>query len=183
MRALTVILLLTPAILTGQAPARPAPAPPAQGLLPYRGFHAGLSAAEFSTRARTMTRAGATPLICNTSTRTAQVMECGVIIRDPDDGAEFYLSGHFVDGRADVVSFGDSGTTDLVVRMQRELRARYGPPHPVGTASWQWRQGAQFIRLTWRARGARRWIFVQLTDTDVMRGIGHYVPRDSSKKS
>jgi hypothetical protein len=164
MRALTVALLLAPALLAAQSPSPPAPAPPPPGLLPYRGFRPGVSAAEFSTRART-------------STRTAQVMECGVVIRDPDDGAEFYLSGHFIDGRADVVSFGDSGTTDLVVRMQRELRARYGPPHPVGTASWQWRQGAQFIRLTWRARGTRRWIFVQLTDTDVMRSIGHYVPK------
>src|SRR5262249_38513736 len=144
MRALTVALLATPALLAGQT---------STGLLPYRGFHPGVSSAEFTTRARSITKEGATPLLCNTSTRTAQVMECGVIIRDPDDGAEFYLSGHFIDGRADVVSFGDSGTTDLVVRMQRELRARYGAPHPVGTASWQWRQGAQFIRLTWRARG------------------------------
>ena len=104
MRALTLALLFAPATLAGQAPTRPAPAPPPQGILPYRGFRPGVSAAEFSTRARTLTRAGSTPLICNTSTRTAQVMECGVIIRDPDDGAEFYLSGHFVDG-SDVLFF------------------------------------------------------------------------------
>ncbi|HTY07436.1 MAG TPA: hypothetical protein VMC86_13045 [Gemmatimonadales bacterium] len=159
-----LLLAAVPALLGGQTP-----------LLPYRGFKPGISATDFTIRARALTRAGATPLVCNTSTRTAQVMECGVIIRDPDDGAEFYLSGHFIDGRADVVSFGDSGTTDLVVRMQRELRARYGPPHPVGTAAWQWRQGAQFVRLTWRARGPRRWIFIQLADTDVMRAISHYV--------
>ncbi|HYK10136.1 MAG TPA: hypothetical protein VEV39_05025 [Gemmatimonadales bacterium] len=179
MRALTVALALTPTLLAAQAQAAAAP----QGLLPYRGFHPGVTAAEFETRARALTRAGATPLLCNTSTRTAQVMECGVIIHDPDDGAEFYLSGHFIDGRADVVSFGDSGTSELVIKAQRELRARYGPPHPVGTASWQWRQGAQFVRLTWRARGPRRWIFIQLTDTDVMRGIGHYVPHDTTKKT
>lgn len=178
MRALTVALLVTPALLTGQVQSRAATAASASvGLPSYRGFRAGITAAEFTTRARTLTRAGSTPLVCNTSTRTAQVMECGVIIRDPDDGAEFYLSGHFIDGRADVVSFGDSGTTALVERVQRELRARFGRPHPVGTAAWEWRQGAQFVRLTWRARGARRWIFIQLTDTDVMRGIGHYVPK------
>jgi hypothetical protein len=133
--------------------------------------------AEFTTRARALTRAGSIPLVCNTATRTAQVMECGVIIHDPDDGAEFYLSGHFINGRADVISFGDSGTTNLVIRVQRELRARYGVPHPVGTAAWRWRQGHQFVGLTWRARGSRRWIFIQLTDTDVMRGIGQYLPK------
>ena len=180
MRALTLALALAPGLMAAQA--QP-PAAPAATLLPYRGFRPGVSAAEFETRARSLTRAGATPLVCNTSTRTAQVMECGVIIHDPDDGAEFYLSGHFIDGRADVVSFGDSGTSALVIKVQRELRARYGPPHPVGTASWQWRQGAQFVRLTWRARGPRRWIFIQLTDTDVMRGIGHYLPREAPKKS
>ena len=176
MRALTVTLLALPAVLAGQTTPSPA------AFLSYRGFRPGVSTADFTTRARALTRAGATPLLCNTSTRTAQLMECGVIIRDPDDGAEFYLSGHFVDGRADVVSFKDSGATDLVVRTQRELRTRYGAPHPVGTASWQWRQGAQFIRLTWRARGAQRWIAIQLTDTDVMRGIARYVPRDTTKK-
>ena len=177
MHRLSAVALLAavPALLGAQAPSHTATSP--APLLPYRGFQAGISSADFTTRARALTRAGSTPLVCNTSTRTAQVMECGVIIRDPDDGAEFYLAGHFIDGRADVVSFGDSGTTDLVVRIQRELRARYGRPHPVGTAAWEWRQGAQFVRLTWRARGTRRWIFIQLTDTDVMRSIGHYVPR------
>jgi len=189
MRTLTLTLLLVPGLLAGQAtPAAPAAAPPAPaapaatGLLPYRGFHAGVSAADFELRARKITRPGATPMLCNTSTRTAQVMECGVIIHDPDDGAEFYLSGHFIDGKADVVSFGDSGTTELVLKTQRELRTHYGTPHPVGTAAWEWRQGHQFVRLTWRARGARRWIFIQLTDTDVMRGIGHYVPKEAPKK-
>lgn len=183
MRALTLTLLLVPGLLAGQSPTAPgASASATPELLPYRGFHAGVTAADFEMRARKLTRAGATPLLCNTSTRTAQVMECGVIIHDPDDGAEFYLSGHFIDGKADVVSFGDSGTTALVLKVQRELRARYGAPHPVGTAAWEWRQGHQFVRLTWRARGPRRWIFIQLTDTDVMRGIGHYVPREAPKK-
>lgn len=177
MRTRTLALLLVaPALLGAQASRVPGPLPA------YRGFRPGISEVEFTTRARTLTRAGSTPLVCNTSTRTAQVMECGVIIRDPDDGAEFYLSGHFIDGRADVVSFGDSGTTDLVIRAQRDLRARYGVPHPVGTAAWEWRRGAQFVRLTWRARGPRRWIFIQLTDTDVMRGIGHYLPQQAPKK-
>lgn len=181
MRAKPLALLLAlPALLGAQAQPAPAAAP---SLLPYRGFRPGMTEADFTTRARSLTRAGSTPLLCNTSTRTARVMECGVIIRDPDDGAEFYLSGHFIDGRADVVSFGDSGTTELVVRAQRELRARYGPPRPVGTAAWRWRQGNQFVGLTWRARGARRWIYIQLTDTDVMRGIDHYVPHAPPKKS
>jgi len=171
-----VLLVAAPALLPAQAQSHPAPAP----LLPYRGFHAGISLADFTARARALTRAGSTPLLCNTSTHTAEVMECGVIIRDPDDGAEFYLSGHFIGGRADVVSFGDSGTTDLVVRTQRELRARYGRPRPVGTAAWGWGQGPQFVRLTWRARAARRWIFIQLTDMDVMRNIGHYLPRHAA---
>jgi len=173
MRLAPLVLAALPALLAAQTRPHADPAP----LPPYRGFQAGVTAAAFTARARALTRAGSTPLVCNTSTHTAEVMECGVIIRDPDDGAEFYLSGHFIDGRADVVSFGDSGATDLVVRTQRELRARYGRPRPVGTASWEWRQGAQFVRLTWRARGDRRWIFVQLTDTDVMKGIRHYVPR------
>src|SRR4029077_12334744 len=96
--ALTAALRLPPPLLAAQPPSTPAPTPPPPGLLSYRGFRPGVSAAEFSNRARTLTRAGSTPLVCNTSTRTAQVMECGVVIRDPDDGAEFYLSGHFIDG-------------------------------------------------------------------------------------
>lgn len=179
---LPFVLLLVPVLAAGQVQGRPGVAAAPSGLLPYRGFRPGESATEFTIRARALTRTGATPLVCDTSTRTAQIMECGVIIRDPDDGAEFYLSGHFIDGKADVVSFGDSGTSDLVIRAQRDLRARYGQPHPVGTAAWEWRRGAQFIRLTWRARGARRWIFIQLTDTDVMRGIGHYVPAGGRRR-
>jgi hypothetical protein len=142
----------------------------------FRGFPAGLSLAYFTTRARALTRSGATPLLCNTATKTAQVMECGVIMHDPADGAEFYVSGHFIDGRADVVSFGDSGSTDLLTRVQHELTIRYGRPGIVGRGVWKWVFGRQFVALTWRTRGPQRWIFVQLTDMDVMSGIHRYTP-------
>jgi len=71
-----------------------------------RGFTPGITYRAFVERARTL--ADSDVVRCQTSPRTAQVMECGVVIRGPDDAARFYLSAHFVEGNADVVAFFDS---------------------------------------------------------------------------
>ena len=79
--------LVVPAILVGQtppSPGRPVPASSARvaPLSPsYRGFTPGRSYQEFAERARTLSSRDT--LRCNTSRKTAQLMECGVMIRDP----------------------------------------------------------------------------------------------------
>ena len=50
----------------------------------YRGFSPGMSYRTFADRARTL--AALDTLRCNTSASTAQLMECGVKIRDPKAG-------------------------------------------------------------------------------------------------
>src|SRR3989442_5912238 len=83
------------------------PAPPAHPALPsYRGFTPGLSYRAFVNRANAL--ADHDVLACRTSPRTAQLMECGVVIRDPADGARVYLGGHFVEQRADIIALYDS---------------------------------------------------------------------------
>src|SRR2546422_3514014 len=97
-----LLALLLPVVARSQAappkaplPPPPLPAPPAHPALPsYRGFTPGLSYRAFVNRANAL--ADHDVLACRTSPRTAQLMECGVVIRDPADGARFYLGGHFV---------------------------------------------------------------------------------------
>src|SRR5260370_42093262 len=89
--------LLFPVALAGQAPRATVPPQPP----PYRGFTPGLSYRAFLQRARVL--ADGDVVRCQTSTHTAQLMECAVAIRDPRDGARFYLSAHFVEGMAAIV--------------------------------------------------------------------------------
>ena len=129
----------------------------------------------FADRARAL--AGREALLCNTSANTAQLMECGVMIRDPADSARFYLSAYVIEGKIAMVSFYDSGDVRLVERAQRDLVRRFGPAHQRRTGSWEWRTGRRVARLSWTGRGRARWIYVNLTDKDVMDGISRYVPR------
>src|SRR5262245_47271812 len=72
----------------------------------YRGFTPGMSYRTFADRARTL--AASDTLRCNTSANTAQLMECGVKIRDPKDSARFYLSAYVIEGRIAMVELFDS---------------------------------------------------------------------------
>src|SRR3989442_9536993 len=109
-----LLALLLPVVARSQAappkaplPPSAPPAPPAHPALPsYRGFTPGLSYRAFVNRANAL--ADHDVLACRTSPRTAQLMECGVVIRDPADGARFYLGGHFVEQRADIIALYDS---------------------------------------------------------------------------
>ena len=145
------------------------------GLPSYRGFSPAASYRDFAQRARAVARRE--PLACNTSRRTAQLMECGVVIRDPADSASFYLSAYILEGRVALLSFGDSGTAQLVDRMQRELKTRFGPPRITGTGTWEWSVGRQVARFNWRGRGARRWVFLELRDGEILDSIAKYLPR------
>jgi hypothetical protein len=156
------------ALLT-QALATPAALPS------YRGFAPAVSYRDFAERARAVARRD--PLTCNTSRRTAQLMECGVVIRDPSDSASFYLSAYILEGRVALLSFGDSGSARLVERMQRELTARYGKPRVTGTGTWEWSAGRQVARFNWRGRGTRRWVFLELRDGAILDSISKYLPR------
>jgi hypothetical protein len=162
-------LLLMPALLAGQGTAGDP--------LTYRGFALTAPYAEFTRQAGTLLAPDADPLLCTTSRRTAQLMECGAVIRDTSDGAGFYLAAYILEGEVAFLSFGDSGEVSLVTRAQRDLVARLGPPRAVKTGMWEWRSGRQFARLTWRGRGTKRWIYIALWDDGVMARISRYANR------
>lgn len=170
LRTMRVVpLLLSPVLLAAQAP----PAAP----LAYRGFALAAPYAEFTVRARAMLAPDADPLLCTTSRRTAQLMECGASIRDSSDGVGFYLAAYILEGEVAFLSFGDSGDASVVDRAQHDMAFRFGPPRATKAGMWEWRSGRQFARLTWRGRGAARWIYIALWDGDVMDRISHYVDR------
>jgi len=115
-------------------------------------------------------------------------MECAVLIRDPRDGARFYLSAHFIESDADMVAlydsagFGDARGAALLDRTKRDLRRVFGRPHVLRAGAWQWRYGRRVVRLSWRGRGAARWVSITLTDGVVMDRISRYVRRAASRK-
>ena len=159
------------------APQAPQASRPPQPM--YRGFMPGISYRAFVERARAL--ADSDVLRCQTSPRTAQVMECGVVIRDPKDAARFYLSAHFIDGDADVVAFydsagfGDKRGVPLLERTKKELTRLFGKPRPIGKSGWEWPYGRRAVRLSWRGRGTARWVSITLMDRDVMDRISRYV--------
>jgi len=177
MRPLPVVvlaLLTLPLVAAAQA-ATTAEASPPVVAPSYRGFVAGATYREFALRARALQRSVREPLVCTTSRRTAQLMECRVAIRDTTDSAAFDLAAHFTDGRAGFISFGDSGGPALVQRMQGELRDLLGAPTSMASGTWEWREDRRFIRLNWRGRGEARWIYLTLTDLDVLDQVQRYI--------
>src|SRR2546427_10300779 len=141
MRSIRPALLL-PAMLPAPAVTQtpPGPARPALSTPAYRGFTPGISYRAFLERARTL--ADSDVVRCQTSSRTAQVMECGVVIRGPIDASRFYLSAHFVEGNADVVAFydsagfGDKRGVPLVDRTKKELTRPFGRPPSLRKSGW-----------------------------------------------
>jgi hypothetical protein len=141
----------------------------------YRGFTPGRSYKEFAERARALARRDT--LRCNTSRRTAQLMECGVMIRDSTDGARFYLSAYVLEGNIAMVSLTDSGGPSLVEWARRDLTKQLGPAHRRERSMLEWANGKRVARLNWRGTGAARWISITLRDDDVMNRIARYVKR------
>ena len=194
MRPIHTALLLVatfPATGVSQTPPAPAPAPtparPPVAAPAYRGFTPGISYREFLERARPL--ADSDMVRCQTSPHTAQVMECGVVIRGPNDAARFYLSAHFIEGNADMVAFYDSAGfgnkrgVPLVDRTKKELTRLFGRPHPIGKSGWEWRYGRRAVRFNWRGRGTARWVSITLMDKDVMDRIARYAKTAKSRKS
>ncbi len=194
MRPIHTALLLVatfPATGVSQTPPAPAPAPtparPPVAAPAYRGFTPGISYREFLERARPL--ADSDMVRCQTSPHTAQVMECGIVIRGPNDAARFYLSAHFIEGNADVVAFydsagfGDKRGVPLVDRTKKELTRLFGRPHPIGKSGWEWRYGRRAVRFNWRGRGTARWVSITLMDKDVMDRIARYAKTAKSRKS
>ena len=174
---------LVPLALSGQTP-RPAPAPSAARTAfspSYRGFTPGRSYQEFAERARSLARRDT--LRCNTSRRTAQLMECGVMIRDPQDSAKFYLSAYILEGKVAMVSLTDSGGQRLVDWARKDLTTRFGPAHRRERSMLEWTSGRRVVRLNWRGTGAARWISITLRDDDVMDGISRYVQGSKPRRS
>ena len=192
MRPIHTALLLVatfPATGVSQTPPAPAPTParPPVAAPAYRGFTPGISYREFLERARPL--ADSDMVRCQTSPHTAQVMECGVVIRGPNDAARFYLSAHFIEGNADVVAFydsagfGDKRGVPLVDRTKKELTRLFGRPHPIGKSGWEWRYGRRAVRFNWRGRGTARWVSITLMDKDVMDRIARYAKTAKSRRS
>src|SRR2546429_4127411 len=158
-RTALVLFAISPASGVTQTP--PGPAGHALATPAYRGFTPGISYRAFVERARTL--ADSDVVRCQTSPRTAQVMECGVVIRGPSDAARFYLSAHFVEGNADVVAFydsagfGDKRGVPLVDRTKKELTRPFGRPHPIGKSGWGGRYGRGAPRVDPGGRGAGPW--------------------------
>ena len=150
----------------------------AQSLAPlsYRGFTLAVPYGAFADRARSLASDSA-QLLCNTSRRTAQLMECGVQTIDRTDNARFYVAAYVLEGKVAFLSFGDSGTSDLVNRAQRDMESRFGRPRASRAGMWEWRAGREVARLTWRGRGGARWIYIALWDEPLMDRIARYVPR------
>jgi hypothetical protein len=164
-----ILLLLLPVVLAGQSADRTH--------LAYRGFELTAPFADFTTHARALLAPDAAPLLCTTSRRTAQLMECGAAIRDSSDGAGFYVAAYVLEGEVAFLSFGDSGEVSLVARSQRDMTVHFGRPRTAKAGMWEWRAGPQVARLTWRGRGSARWIYIALWDESVMDRISHYVAR------
>ena len=168
-------VLLT--LLLLQAPPAPTVARPAPRPFAYRGFAPGMAYRDFAERARSMAQTSDDILACQTMHHTAQVMDCGVRVRDPVDSARFYLSANVIEGRTSVISFVDSGRVALVRQVQDDMRKRLGVPQRRERSMWEWTKGRRFIRLNWR--GGRDWrvISITLNDRDVMDRIARYRPR------
>jgi len=188
MRSIRAALFLTAMLpATGVTQTPPGPARPTLSAPVYRGFTPGISYRAFVERARTL--ADSDVVRCQTSPRTAQVMECGVVIRGPNDASRFYLSAHFIEGNADMVAFydsagfGDKRGVPLVDRTKKELTRLFGRPRPIGKSGWEWRYGRRAVRFNWRGRGTARWVSITLMDKDVMDRISAYVKPPIRKKT
>jgi len=181
-----ILALCIPAVGLAQA-APPRSGNPAVAVPVYRGFSPGAPYRAFAERARAL--APRDTLRCNTSRNTAQLMECGVGIRDPADGANFYLSAYVLEGKVAMVAFYDSAGfgnargVPLVDRTKRELTRLFGRPRPIGKTGWEWRYGRKVVRFSWRGRGTGRWVSITLTDNDVMDRIGRYARTATRRKS
>ena len=169
MAPVLVALLLLQAV--PPAPRLPSPRPFA-----YRGFAPGMPYRDFAAQARAMAQSSDDILACQTMHTTAQVMDCGVRVRDPVDSARFYLSANVIESRTSVISFVDSGKVALVRRTQDDLRKRLGVPQRRERSMWEWTKGRRFIRLNWRGGPNWRVISITLNDRDVMDRIAHYRP-------
>jgi len=170
MAPVLVVLLLLQAV--PPPPRLPSPRPFA-----YRGFAPGMAYRDFAARARMIPQGDKDILVCQTMRRTAQVMDCGVRVRDPVDSARFYLSANVIEGRTSVIALVDSGKVALLRRRQDDLRAQLGPPQRRERSTWEWTKGRRFIRLSWRGGTGWRVISITLNDRDVMNRIANYVPK------
>src|SRR5258706_3593078 len=147
----------------------------------YRGFTPGMSYRDFSAQARAFAKTKDDILACQTMRQSAQVMDCGVRMRDPVDSARFYLSANVIEGRTSVISFVDSGKVALVRRTQDDVRRHLGLPQRRERSMWEWTKGRRFIRLNWRGGRGMRGISITLHDRDVMDPITRSLPKPKPK--
>src|SRR5258706_10209980 len=147
----------------------------------YRGFTPGMSYRDFSAQARALAPTKDEILACQTMRQSAQVMDCGVRMRDPVDSARFYLSANVIEGRTSVISFVDSGTVALVRRTQDDLRKRLGLPQRRERSMWEWTKGRRFIRLNWRGGRGWRGDSINLQHRPRLDRYPRYLPKPQAK--
>lgn len=168
LRAVLPLLALTATAAIGQRP------------LAYQNLRPGSRLAEF---ARDVNRLAARDsLRCRTSTRTADLMECGAVVRDGDRRP--YISAFVIAGRIAMISVIDSGGPALVDDWRSRLRSTYGDARPTGRGMVEWVATSTVARFTWRGRGDQRWISLTLTHEPTLAEIDRYLsggsdpPRD-----
>jgi hypothetical protein len=147
----------------------------------YRGFAPGMPYRDFAAQARAMAQSSDDILACQTMHTTAQVMDCGVRVRDPVDSARFYLSANVIESRTSVIAFVDSGKVALVRRIQDDMRKHLGVPQRRERSMWEWTKGRRFIRLNWRGGPNWRVISITLNDRDVLARIARYRPARTAR--
>src|SRR5437879_8566437 len=99
-RTALVLFAISPASAVTQTP--PGTAGPALATPAYRGFAPGSSYRAFVERARTL--ADSDVVRCQSSPRTAQVMEWGVVLSGASEADRFSLCVQFDEGNSGVVA-------------------------------------------------------------------------------
>src|SRR2546427_5908639 len=94
-----LLAVVAPGVIAAQVTARPPASSPLPPSPPYRGFSPGIRYRAFVERSPALAHSDV--LRCHSSPHTAQILECGVAIRDPRAAARFYLNAPFVEGNAD----------------------------------------------------------------------------------
>lgn len=150
-------------------------APPAvaQSGLDYLGLEPGVQLAAFLEQLGTVASRDA--VVCQTSPRTAHIMECGVPISDPA-GHNVYLSLHSIGGTVAMVAVTDEGGARLIEAWRDRLRAQFGDGTATRRHMVQWVHGDTVARLTWRGTAERQRVSLTIAHDPTIAKINDYLP-------
>lgn len=141
--------------------------------LTYNGLEPGLQLTAFLERSDTLVPREA--VLCQTSPRTAAIMECGAELTR-DDGRQLYLAIQVIGGTVSMVSLTDGGREGTAAYWQEHLRAEFGQGTATRRNMIQWVRGDTVARLTWRGRGDGERVSLTITHDPTMARITEYLP-------